>query len=120
MKKKQEKISKNYLERIPKRPEKIGFTVAEDGMVTLNIENKGVFNKVAQKLFKKPKISYVHLDEMGSFIWPIMDGKMNLTGIGKLVEEKFGENTNPLYERLAKYFQILDSYGFVEWVNKEE
>lgn len=116
MRKKQE----NYLERIPKRPEKYAYTVEDDGIVTLQIENKGVFNKIAQKLLKKPKISYIHLDEMGSFIWPIMDGKKDITEIGKLVEEKFGEKAHPLYERLAKYFQILDSYGFVEWVNKEE
>lgn len=118
MKKKQEIIKENYLERIPKRPDKYEYTVGKDGIVTLHIENKGVFNKIAQKLLKKPKISYVHLDEMGSFIWPIMDGKMNITEIGKLVDEKFGEEAHPLYERLAKYFQILDSYGFVEWVNK--
>ncbi len=119
MKKKSEKSKENYLERIPKRPEKYGFTVAEDGIVTLEIENKGVFNKIAQKLLKKPKVSYVHLDEMGSFIWSVMDGEMNITRIGKPVSEKFGEAAEPLYERLAKYFQILDSYGFVDWVDKE-
>ena len=118
MKKKQEIIKKNDLEKIPKRPDKYGYTVGEDGIVTLSIENKGFFNKVAQKFFRKPKVSYVHLDEMGSFIWPLMDGKMDITEIGKFVEEKFGEAANPLYERLAKYFQILDSYGFVEWVEK--
>ena len=107
--------SENYLERIPMRNEKYNWTVKEN-IVTLEIENKGVFNKIAQKFFKKPKISYVHLDEMGSFIWPIMDGKMNITEIGKLVDTEFGEKAHPLYERLAKYFQILDSYGFVEWV----
>ena len=120
MKKKQKKTSENYLERIPKRPEKYDYSVGEDKIVTLEIENKGVFNKIAQKFFKKPKISYVHLDEMGSFIWPIMDGKMNITEIGKLVDAEFGEKAHPLYERLAKYFQILDSYGFVEWVGEEE
>ena len=119
MRKKQEN-KENYLERIPKRPEKYAYTVGEDGIVTLHIENKGVFNKIAQKFFKKPKVSYVHLDEMGSFIWPVMDGEKDITEIGKLVEEKFGETAHPLYERLAKYFQILDSYGFVEWVKKEE
>lgn len=119
MKKKKEVVKENYLERIPKRPDKFDFTVDEEGIVTLNIENKGVFNRIAQKLLKKPKVSYIHLDEMGSFIWPLMDGEKDITAIGKFVEEKFGEEANPLYERLAKYFQILDSYGFVEWVKKE-
>ena len=117
---KKQKNKENYLERIPKRPEKYAYTIGEDGIVTLEIENKGVFNKIAQKLFKKPKVSYVHLDEMGSFIWPIMDGKMNITELGKKVDEKFGDKAHPLYERLAKYFQILDSYGFVEWVEKRK
>ena len=117
MKKKQ--IKENYLERVPKRPEKYTYSVEEDGIVTLHIENKGVFNKIAQKFFKKPKVSHVHLDAMGSFIWPLMDGEKNITELGKYVDEKFGEEAHPLYERLAKYFQILDSYGFVEWVKKE-
>ena len=108
---------KNLLDFIPQKALE-RFTVDESGLVTLEIENKGAFNRIAQKLLKKPKVSYIHLDEMGSFIWPLMDGKMDITEIGKFVEEKFGEAANPLYERLAKYFQILDSYGFVEWVEK--
>ena len=66
-------------------------------------------------MFKKPRISYVHLDETGSFVWPLLDGKKTIFEIGKEVEEKFGEAAHPLYARLAKYFQILDSYGFVDW-----
>ena len=70
---------------------------------------------MAQKFFKKPKISYVHLDEMGSFVWPLIDGEMDIIELGKKVEEHFGEKANPLYERLAKYFQILESYNFIIW-----
>ena len=44
-----------------------------------------------------------------------MDGERNIIEIGKLVDEKFGEEAQPLYPRLAKFFQILDSYGFIEW-----
>ena len=72
-------------------------------------------NRIAQKLFRKPKVSHIHLDEMGSFVWPILDGEKNIIELGKLVEERFGDKASPLYERLAKYFQILDSYGFIEW-----
>ena len=107
------KVNENYLERIPKRNEGIVWTVDEKGIVTLQIENKGVFNRIAQKMFKKPKISYIHLDENGSFIWQLFDGNKDLTEIGKLVDEHFGEKAHPLYERLAKYCQILESYGFI-------
>ena len=115
MKKKKEVISKNYLEKIPLRPAHIGWTTDENGIVTLDIENTGLFNRVAQKLLHKPKVSHIHLDETGSFVWPLIDGEKNIIELGKYVEEHFGDKANPLYERLAKYFQILDSYGFVEW-----
>ena len=113
---KNKNISKeNYLERIPKRAEHFNWSQSADGIVTLEIENKGAFNRIAQKFFKKPRISYVHLDEMGSFIWPLIDGEKSILEIGEYVETHFGEKANPLYERLAKYFQILESYGFINW-----
>lgn len=109
--------NENFLDNKPIRNENIGWSADDNGIVTLEIENKGVFNRIAQKLFKKPKISYVHLDEMGSFVWPVIDGEKDITELGKLVDEHFGEKAHPLYERLAKYFQILHSYGFIKWNN---
>ncbi len=110
------KQAENYLDGKPLRNEKLLWSV-EDGKVTLEIENKGVWNKLAQTLLKKPKTSYVHLDEIGSFVWPLLDGKKTILEIGKAVEEHFGDEAKPLYERLAKYFQILESYRFI-YLNK--
>ena len=110
---KKQKIASNFLDKIPTRNPDIGYTVDEKGVITLEIENKGLFNRIAQKVFKKPKISYIHLDEMGSFVWPIINGEKSISEIGEAVDEHFGEKAHPLYERLAKYFQILESYGFV-------
>ena len=113
--KKKEQTSENYLERIPARKVDLEWTKDDDGIVTLNIPNTGFFNRIAQKFFKKPPVTYVHLDENGSFVWPLMDGKRNIISLGEEVKEKFGETAEPLYPRLAKFFQILDSYGFIEW-----
>ena len=115
MKKNNNVISENYLERKPARPEGISWSADENGIVTLDIENTGAFNRIAQKLLKKPKVTHIHLDEIGSFVWPLLDGEKNIIELGKEVEKHFGEKANPLYGRLAKYFQILDSYHFVEW-----
>ena len=105
----------NYVEKIPVRNEEIKWSVEDDGLVTLHMENKGIANKIAQKLIKKPKVSHIHLDEMGSFIWLQIDGEKTVFDIGKPVEEHFGEKAHPLYERLAQYFRILESYGFIVW-----
>ena len=109
------KNNENILEKIPVKNEKIGWSSDENGIVTLEIENKGVFNRVFQLLFKKPKITYIHLDENGSFVWPLIDGEKNIIAIGQEVKEHFGEKANPLYERLSQFFEILRSYNFITW-----
>lgn len=114
--KKKQKITGNYLEKIPVRSEHIVWSQSEDKKVTLDIENKGLFNTIAQKLFNKPRISHIHLDSIGSFVWPLIDGKRSIMEIGEMVEAELGEKAHPTYERLAKFFQILDSYGFIKWI----
>lgn len=108
------KKNENYLERIPKTNSSISWS-EKDGVVSLEIENKGIMNRIMQVLFKKPKISYVHLDEMGSFVWPVIDGEKDIIKIGEEVKEHFGEKAEPLYERLVTFFGILESYGFINW-----
>lgn len=113
--KKQQVIPQNYLEKIPAHPAHIPFTVDDSGIVTLAVENKGVFHRLAQLLLGKPKVSYVHLDEHGSFVWQCLDGEKTILALGEDVKAHFGDAAEPLYERLATFFRILDSYGFVEW-----
>lgn len=113
---KKKKFDKNYLEKIPVHPEGIPWKTDENGIVTLEIENKGAMNRIAQKLFKKPRVSYIHLDKTGSFVWPLIDGKKTITELGKEVDAHFGEEAHPLYERLATFFNILDSYKFISWI----
>ncbi|MBO5409661.1 MAG: PqqD family protein [Clostridia bacterium] len=110
------KQDSNYLEKIPVRPASIPWSADEKGIVTLEIENKGAMNRIAQKLLKKPKISYIHLDENGSYVWQLIDGKKSITELGKDVDAHFGEKAHPLYERLAQFFKVLDSYKFIDWV----
>lgn len=105
----------NFLLRVPLRKEGLSWSKDEEGKVTLEIENKGFFNRLFQKLIKKPKVTYIHLDEMGSFIWPLLSADKDLVALGKDVSEKFGDKAEPLYERLAEYIKRLESYGFVSY-----
>ncbi len=107
-------IYENYLDRIPRHKDELNWSADENSLVILEVENKGIFNKLAQILLKKPKASYIHLDELGSFIWQQIDGEKNVFYIGKAVKERFGDSAEPLYERLTQYFVILERYGFAE------
>jgi hypothetical protein len=114
----EEKIMKkqeNFLDKVPCRNESITWSEDTEGIVTLEIENKGVFNTIAQKLFKKPRISYVHLEEIGSFIWKRIDGKKSVSALADELKEEFGDKAEPLYERISKYIQILNSYNFINF-----
>ena len=113
--KKKAVINQNYLENIPVRQEGLRWDTDENGMVTLYVHNTGLMKKITQKFLKKSEYTQVHLDENGSFVWPLVDGKKNIIELGVLVKEKFGEKAEPLYPRLAKFFQILESYGFVSF-----
>lgn len=109
------KKNKNYLENIPCPNPKIKWTLDNEGIVTLEIENKGIFNRIAQKLFKKPPVTYIHLDKTGSFVWPLINGEKSIAQLAGYVDAEFGQEAHPLYERLAKFFQILESYGFITY-----
>ncbi len=115
MKKKKNIIGRNYLDKVPVRASFLRHTEDDKGIVTLEKDNKGMFNRIAQKCFKKPPVSYIHLDEFGSFVWLCIDGEHTIYELGEQIEAHFGEKAHPLYERLAKYFQILESYKFVSF-----
>ncbi len=110
-------VSKNYLDFVPVHHEQYEYTIEDSGAVTILVENKGLFNRIAQKCFKKPKISHIHLDEMGNFIWPLIDGKHTVYDISELVHEQFGEKAEPLYNRLVQYMRNLENCGFIRFKN---
>lgn len=107
--------AENYLDRIPTHKYGLNWTINENSEITLEVENRGVANKIAQLILKKPKVSFIHLDEMGNFIWPLIDGEINVYKLGKLVKEHFGDKAEPLYDRLVQYLQILETNNFIVW-----
>lgn len=111
--KKKQVIPQNYLENVPVRNPAIRWTTDDSHLVTLEIDNKGPFNRIAQLLLKKPKVTYIHLDANGSFVWPLIDGEASILTIAEAVDKQFGEAAHPLYERLAQFFKVLESYRFV-------
>lgn len=103
----------NFLEYIFEHKEGLIFECSEEGEVTVDMENRGVLNRFAQRFLKQPRISHIKLEGMGSYIFMCVDGKRSVYDIGQLVHEKFGDEAEPLYERLSVYMRRLESVGFV-------
>lgn len=109
----------NFLDFVPRRNALIEWTKDEKGIVTLSVKNRGFYNRIAQLLFRRPKISYISLEEFGSFIWQSMDGEKSVHEIGALVKEAFGHRAEPLYERLCAYIRTLRRQEYVVYVKKK-
>lgn len=56
---------------------------------------------------------------MGSFIFQRIDGQRTVGQIAELVKAEFGQQAEPLYDRLVKYMQILRNNGFTRFAGKE-
>lgn len=114
---KKKKQQKNYLDLVPERAAAINWKKDEDGTIVLEVENTGAFNRIAQKLFKRPKYTKVHMEKYGSFLWPLIDGERTVMELAQLQKEAFGEEVEPLYPRIVKYIQIMESYHFISFRN---
>lgn len=110
----------NYLDLIPEKNDSLEWYKDYNGKIVLKVENTGFFNKVAQNLFNKPRYTKVHLDVQGSYIWPFIDGEKTVMELAQIQKEHFGDAVEPLYPRIIKYFQIVESYHFIKFKNLPE
>lgn len=94
-----------YLKLIPKRNDEIKLKKT-DNKYYLLIPMTSRLDFLARKLHGEYR--RLELDELGAFIWELCDGTRSIEQIGKKVKEKFGENVEPLYERLVTF--ILELY----------
>ena len=113
------KKQENYLDFIPAISEKNSWDRDETGKVTIHMVHRGFYAWIAQKFFRRPRVSHIDLDTKGSFIYPLIDGKRTVGDIAELVKAEFGKDAEPLYERLAKYMQILRNNGFIYYAGKD-
>lgn len=112
------KENKNYVDKIPKINDK-KWEVLEDGIVEITVENTGFYNTLAQKLFKKPRYSFIKLDEYGSYVWQEIDGKKTIYEIGQKLQKNHEGAQHQLYERLSTYFGILERSKYIVFVDEE-
>ena len=109
------KKKKNYLDYIPVRNSDYEWHIIEDDIVEIHVVNKGIFNKLAQKFLKKPKISKIKLDKYGGIVWQAIDDTSDIGKIADKVRDIFEDNENMFYERLVKFFHILKENKFITY-----
>lgn len=99
---------------VPLRSESIDWTADGNGLVTITMENSGLFDRVLQLLMKKPKRSFIHLDEKGSFFWRSADGSHTLGEIALGSAERFGEAPDISLTAAERFLEILCGCKFIK------
>lgn len=106
---------KNYMDYIPVRNPKFTWKVKENGQVEVAVPNTGFFNRIAQIFFHRPKISYIELDEYGSYLWQQIDGRTDIYALSQKMQEYFGKSAEPVVERLVKFMRTLQVNHYIHY-----
>ncbi len=97
----------NYLELVPVIKKDQDWIEESQGLVKIIVPRDGILEKILRPFLKTPRTMKIDLDSLGSCVWKAIDGKRTVEEIGMIVKEEFGEDAEPLYERLATYINIL-------------
>lgn len=108
------KDTANYLDFVPVRNPAFDFQVDEAGIVTVMVEWKGFYHRIAQRFFRRPRVSEIKLDAYGSFIWQAIDGEKDVYKIGQELELQFGDMDKAL-SRLIQFLEIMRDHHMIEW-----
>lgn len=103
----------DYMNHVALYNDKLEWQISENGYVNLTIENKGIYNKIAQRLFRKPRYTNIELDCYGSRLWLYIDGKSTVYDIFMQMTYAFPDEKN-MYERVNRFVAILQKNSFIK------
>lgn len=113
------KNSRNYMDYIPEKNPDIEYETDEKGIVTVYIEWKGFYNRIAQRFFRRPRVSDIKMDDYGSFVWQSIDGNKNVYLISQELDRQFPGMEKSL-SRLIKFLEILHDNRLIFWKGEKK
>ena len=114
-----EKSTINLLDLIPVR--NIKWEKKEDGLIVL-LRPKFELPLLKKYILPRLKNPYfkIKLDHVGSFIWELCNGSLRVEELAKSMKDKFGDEVEPLYDRLALFLHSLEKSHFIYYKGKDE
>jgi len=107
----------NFLTLIPVRNPEQKWQSDSEGQIQMIIPRMGYMDRLVRVFKKTPATMTIDLDPIGSFVWNTIDDNRNIGDIAKDLQEHFGDEINPLYERLGLYINILRNN---HWITLEK
>ncbi|RKY60121.1 MAG: hypothetical protein DRP96_06125 [Candidatus Neomarinimicrobiota bacterium] len=97
------------------RPCVLSETDSDGKIVLLKPKFKSAFTLKFLAPLSRHKDYKIHLDEVGSAIWKRIDGKMNTGKIAEEISREFGDNVDPVFERVGTFIQQLKYAKLIEY-----
>lgn len=106
-------------------PERIGMSEPGEGaLVTLlmpRFRHAFLRRLVEPRLRPDRRYFKLHLDDIGSAVWELCDGKRTVREIAETLAARFPDKlANQPYERLGTFLQQLERGRFISFVNLEK
>jgi hypothetical protein len=108
----------NFLLYIPKK--KHMEWEERNGKVFLIFRHDKAAEKFLRWLVKKPYVSDLELDDLGSSTWKFIDGKKSVHEIAQSLLKKYGKSVEPVNERLIMYLRHLNKKGWISFDRGEQ
>jgi len=109
------KVSKEeVLRAIPLRNSAIKWEMDEKGEVSLVVPQRDkLWVKIVSRIFMIPTKRVVVLDEVGSFVWSLCDGKNSVNDIVKSLCKRYNLTRKEAEASLLAFFRQLGKRGFL-------
>ncbi len=99
---------RNILDAIPQFPEHVELVPGSDDLpLMLKVHRRSRIERFFTRYFKAPAFQTLELDVFGAFVLSQIDGNSSVEQIAQAVRQRFGEEAEPLYERLIVFFKML-------------
>ena len=107
------KLSANYMDLVFTKNAEIQWRVKEDGLVEVDMENKGFFNSLAQKFSHRPRVSHIALDKYGTTLWLALDGTATVNDLLNKMNEAFPAERDKMLNRVVQFLTTLETWKFI-------
>lgn len=114
--KKKESKGRNFLDMVPIKNEKYKTNITDEGLVQIIIQRNGVIDRIVRLILKTPKEMKIDFDAIGTCVWNAIDNKRNMQEIGDILKKEFGDQIEPVYERLGSHMNVLKNNKFIKIV----
>ena len=100
-------MNRNLLEMIPKREEYEWELEGNKIFIAMPRLRSSIGKKFIKLAGKNPTYK-LKLDQFCSFFWLECDGRKTVNEIGKALRDQFGEEVEPLYQRLSQLLKVME------------